>query len=57
MGHPQDDRIQMSEYVTAAPLPFEEEAILETFPVIAEAIECWLTEGIEPAMNKFNNSH
>ena len=57
VGHPQDDRIQMSAYVTAAPLPFEEEAILETFPVMAEAIECWLEEGIEPAMNRFNNSH
>jgi PTH1 family peptidyl-tRNA hydrolase len=57
VGRPQDHRIQMSEYVTAAPLPFEEEAILETFPAMAEAIECWLEEGIEQAMNRFNNSH
>ncbi|MEE9208026.1 MAG: aminoacyl-tRNA hydrolase [Gemmatimonadota bacterium] len=57
VGRPQDDRIQMSEYVTAAPLPFEEETILEAFEVMAEAIECWLREGIEPAMNRFNNSH
>ncbi|MEN8143846.1 MAG: aminoacyl-tRNA hydrolase [Gemmatimonadota bacterium] len=57
VGRPRDDRIQMSEYVTAPPLPFEEEAILDSFPVMAEAIECWLEEGIEPAMNRFNNSH
>ena len=59
IGRPQGEKQYMSEdaivdYVLSDFSP-EEEAIVE--PVIAkvaEAIDCFLTQGIEAAMNKFN---
>ncbi len=38
-----------------APLAPKDREVLETLlKPMAEAIDCWLTEGIEPAMNRFN---
>jgi len=37
--------------------PFEQEEVetlAQLLPTLAEAVECWLTEGIEAAMNRFN---
>jgi len=40
--------------VLAPPSDAEEERILTTFDRAVEAVECWLDEGIEEAMNRFN---
>lgn len=32
----------------------ERETILELLPRVCEAVECWLTQGVETAMNRFN---
>ena len=38
-----------------SPLPREErEAILALLPTMCDAVECWMTEGAEQAMAKFN---
>jgi peptidyl-tRNA hydrolase, PTH1 family len=38
-----------------APFPPDDHRILtELLDPMAEAVECWLAEGIEPAMNRFN---
>lgn len=38
-----------------APFDRSEAAVLRAlWPVLAEAVECWLAEGIERAMNRFN---
>ena len=38
-----------------SPLPREEhETVLALLPEMGDAVECWMTEGAEPAMAKFN---
>lgn len=54
VGRPDDDRIDLADWVLAAPTGAEEEAILEAFPDARGAVEHWLREGIESAMNRFN---
>ncbi len=54
VGRPPDDRIDLAEWVLAAPPAAEEEAILGVFDRAAEAVECWIAEGAEAAMNRFN---
>lgn len=54
VGRPEDDRVDLAEWVLATPPGAEEEAILETFGLARRAVECWLEEGIETAMNRFN---
>ena len=34
--------------------PEDEDAVLELLPELAEAVEVWAREGIEPVMNRFN---
>lgn len=54
VGRPDDDRIDLADWVLAAPDGVEEEEILSAFPRAVQAVECWLQEGIEAAMNRFN---
>ncbi len=48
---PHDDR---SDFVLGEFQPEEWQLLLETMPTIVAAVECWVTEGIETAMNRFN---
>lgn len=54
VGSPARSEIDLAEWVLAPPGAAEESAILEEMGHMAEAVECWLAEGIEPAMNRFN---
>jgi PTH1 family peptidyl-tRNA hydrolase len=56
VGAKPDPEIDMSAWVLSPPEPVEEEAVLETLDLMSEATECWIAEGIEPAMNAFNRS-
>jgi peptidyl-tRNA hydrolase, PTH1 family len=54
IGPVPDDVEDRSEWVVA---PFSRRELLELagrLPDLADAVECWLEEGIEPAMNRFN---
>ncbi len=54
VGRPHDDRIDLATWVLA-PMPrTEEEAVLASFPRAVEAVEFWLRDGVEAAMNRFN---
>lgn len=54
VGRPDDERIDLAEWVLATVPRAEEERILAAFPRAVEATECWLIEGIEAAMTRFN---
>lgn len=54
VGRPDDDRVDLAEWVLAPPTAAEEEEILGVFGRAVEAAECWIREGIEAAMNRFN---
>lgn len=54
VGRPPDDRIDLAEWVLAPPSAAEEEVILGIFGRAVEAVECWIAEGAETAMNRFN---
>lgn len=54
VGSPTDDRIDLADWVLAAPSDAEEEAILATFDRAVGAVECWLEDGVEAAMNRYN---
>ena len=54
VGRPHDDRIEMAAWVLASMPASEEERVLETFDEAAEAVECWMEDGIEAAMNRHN---
>jgi PTH1 family peptidyl-tRNA hydrolase len=56
VGSPSDSELDLTDWVLGAPAHSEEEAILEQFGRMALAVESWLEEGIEPAMNEFNES-
>ncbi len=54
VGRPHDERIEMADWVLS-PLPAgEEERVLAAFGPAVRAVECWVAEGIEAAMNRFN---
>ncbi len=54
VGRPHDERIDLAAWVLA-PMPrMEEEAVVAAFPRAVEAVECWLRDGIQAAMNRFN---
>lgn len=54
VGSPDRPEVDLADWVLAAPGAAEESAVLEQMDPMAEAVECWLAEGIEPAMNRFN---
>jgi PTH1 family peptidyl-tRNA hydrolase len=61
IGHPVDTEGAASSnndvivnYVLGDFTPEEEKVIKAVIPTVAEAIDCFLTQGIEMAMNKFN---
>ncbi len=45
---------ELTDYVLSPFDPAEEEAVLERFPDAFEAVKVYLSEGIEPAMSRFN---
>ena len=54
VGEPGNREVVLSDWVLATPTAKEEEAILEQFGRMALAIETWMSEGVETAMNAFN---
>jgi PTH1 family peptidyl-tRNA hydrolase len=54
VGSPSRPDLDLAAWVLASPPAAEEEAVLERFDLMARATECWIAEGIEPAMNAFN---
>jgi PTH1 family peptidyl-tRNA hydrolase len=54
VGAPEHDDVDLAAWVLAPPRGDEESAVLEEMDRMAEAVECWLSEGMGPAMNRFN---
>lgn len=54
VGSPGRAEIDLADWVLAPPPAAEESAVLEAMGRMADAVECWLAEGVEPAMNRFN---
>lgn len=44
----------LADYVLDRAPPEDREAIAQLLDPMADAVECWLTEGIEQAMNQYN---
>lgn len=54
VGRPHDERIDLADWVLS-PLPGpDEEAVLATFARAVSAVECWLEEGVQEAMSRYN---
>lgn len=43
-----------ADFVLMAMTAEEIETLAKLLPTLADAVECWIHEGIEPAMNRFN---
>lgn len=56
VGRPHDPRIDLADWVLAPMGDADEETVLLAFGQMESAVECWLTEGIEAAMNRFNRA-
>lgn len=54
IGSPENDQIDLADWVLAPPRDDEESAVLEAMDEMSAAVECWLAEGVESAMNRFN---
>ena len=54
VGPVPDDGTDPADYVLSVMSSEEIELMAELLPRMADAIECWLCEGIEVAMNRFN---
>lgn len=44
----------LADWVLAPPGPEDRETVMELLPRLVEGVDCWLEEGIEAAMNRFN---
>lgn len=49
-----DDVDDRADWVLAPMSPPEGEALAALLPVMGDAVECWIAEGIETAMNRYN---
>jgi PTH1 family peptidyl-tRNA hydrolase len=49
-----EDGTEPSEFVLSPMTAEEVETLAQLLPILADAVECWVHEGIEPAMNRFN---
>jgi len=54
VGPVPDDGTDPADFVLETMNSEEIETMAELLPLLAEAVECWLNDGIEVAMNKFN---
>lgn len=54
VGEPSDPRIDLADWVLSPPTGSEEESIVGSFDRAVGAVECWLDEGVEAAMNRYN---
>ena len=55
VGPPPAGLDDLADYVLAEFTPEERETLEGLLDPMAEAVECWLDEGIERAMNRFNS--
>lgn len=53
---PADPARDLADFVLEPPAPDDRAAIEALMDPMAEAVEVWLAEGIEPAMNRFNRT-
>lgn len=49
-----EDGVDPADFVLMAMSAEEIETLAKLLPTLADAVECWIHEGIEPAMNRFN---
>ncbi len=56
VGRPHDSRIDLSEWVLAPMGDADEESVLLAFAEMENALEHWVTEGIESTMSRFNRA-
>jgi len=54
VGPPPDGIEDQAEFVLAPFAPAELSTLAELLPSLADAVECWLADGIDAAMNRFN---
>jgi PTH1 family peptidyl-tRNA hydrolase len=54
VGPPPPDAVDLADYVLEAAGAEERRAITGLLDPMSEAVECWLVEGIEAAMNRHN---
>lgn len=54
VGEPHDDRIDLADWVLAPMPAAQEERVLEAFASMLDAVECWISDGVETAMNRYN---
>lgn len=54
VGRPHDDRIDLADWVLGPPDRADEEKLLAVFGQAVHAVECWSSDGMETAMNRFN---
>ena len=56
VGRPHDSRIDLAEWVLAPMGDADEESVLLAFAEMENALECWMSEGIEYTMSRFNRA-
>ena len=54
VGPAPEDVDDLADFMLAPMPPEERAAVAELLPVMAEAVECWMAEGAERAMARFN---
>ncbi|HEX9631845.1 MAG TPA: aminoacyl-tRNA hydrolase [Gemmatimonadales bacterium] len=54
VGPPPDGIEDLADFVLAAFTADEMDALEPLWPVMTDAVECWVTEGIDEAMQRFN---